>query len=120
MRRDRKEALWDHKVVWPDTVLYAHSLSSKTFHLTASYCNNVIKIRTAYMVLVLYTMCAMVNKYSMLSSGSSRSGQRSLRQDPATPRLLTCVDAAVALQLARFGKGLLTGVAFKHSGLLRA
>lgn len=72
------------------------------------------------MVLVLHTMCVMVNKYSTLSPGSSTSGQRSLRQDPAAPQLLTCVDAAMALQLARFGKGLLTGVTFKYSGLLRA
>lgn len=72
------------------------------------------------MVLVLHTTCVMVNKYSMLNPGSSRSGQRPLHQDPAASRLLTCVDAAVALQLAWFGKGLLTGVAFKHSGLLRA
>lgn len=35
--RDRKEALRDHKVVWPDTALYAHGQSSKTFHLKASY-----------------------------------------------------------------------------------
>lgn len=35
-------------------------------------------------------------------------------------QLLTCVDAAVPLQLARLGEGLVTGVALEHPGLLGA
>lgn len=41
-----------------------------------------------------------------------------LLADSAGEGPLACVDAAVSLQLARFGKCLLTSVTFKHSGLL--